>query len=105
MAEFLVIRLPAEPDAAAHWIAVDDNGTRRSPPVTGPLREAAKDVGERDVIVLVPATSVLTTVVDIPVRGGSRLLAALPFALEEQLADDVDTLQFAAGTRREIRPR
>jgi general secretion pathway protein L len=101
MAEYLVIRLGNDRDTAAHWIAVDSNGTRLSPPVTGPLSEASKDVAGRAVIVLVPATAVLTTTVDIPVRGGSRLRAALPFALEEQLADDVENLHFAAGTRRD----
>jgi general secretion pathway protein L len=101
MAEFLVIRIAAERDAAAHWIAVDGNGTRTSPPVTGPLAEAVKDIGDRDVIVLVPAATVLTTNVDIPVRGASRLRAALPFALEEHLADDIDELHFAAGMRRD----
>ena len=101
MAEYLVIRLGAERDNVAHWIAVDSNGTRLSPPVTGPLGEANKDVAGRAVIVLVPATTVLTTTVDIPIRSGSRLQAALPFALEEHLADDVENLHFAAGTRRD----
>jgi len=101
MAEYLVIRLDSDPDSAAHWIAVDSNGTRTGAPVMGPLAEAAKDVGTREVIVLVPATTVLTATVDIPIRGGSRLLAALPFALEEQVADDVENLHFAAGLRRD----
>jgi general secretion pathway protein L len=101
MAEYLVIRLPAEPDAAAHWIAVDSNGTRISAPVTGPLAEAAKDVRNRDVIVLVPAAVVLSMTADIPVKRGPKLLSALPFALEEQVADDVDDLHFAAGVRGE----
>lgn len=101
MAEYLVIRINADGEQPANWIAVDGNGTRISPPVTGPLAEAVKDVAGRDVIVLVPAASALTTTVDIPVRGGSRLLAALPFALEEHLADDVEKLHFAAGVRRE----
>jgi general secretion pathway protein L len=54
----------------------------------------------------VPATEALTTVVDLPVRGRARLLAALPYALEEQVAADVDTLHFAAGERSEsgVRP-
>lgn len=99
MAEFLVIRLGNNPAQSADWIAVDGNGTRRSPPVTGPLAEAAKDVGSRTVIALVPAASVLSTSVDIPIKGGARLRAALPFALEEQLADDVEELHFAAGIR------
>jgi len=101
MAEYLVIRLGTDPAMRASWIAVGSDGTRRSPPVTGPLAETARDVAERDVIVLVPAAAVLTTTVDIPIRGGSRLLAALPYALEENLAEDVDKLHFAAGSRRE----
>ena len=101
MAEFLVIRLDSDRAKAANWIAVDGNGTRISPPVTGPLAEAAKDVADRAVIALVPATSVLTTTVDIPIRSGSKLLAALPYALEEFVADDVEDLHFAAGTRSE----
>ena len=101
MAEFLVIRLGVDREQAASWIAVDSNGTRTSQPVTGPLASAARDVADRSVIVLVPATTVLTTTVNIPIKGGSRLRAALPFALEEQLADDIDDLHFAAGARRE----
>ena len=101
MAEFLVIRLGVDREQAASWIAVDSNGTRTSQPVTGPLASAARDVADRSVIVLVPATTVLTTAVNIPVKGGSRLRAALPFALEEQLADDIEDLHFAAGTRRD----
>jgi len=100
MAEFLVIRLGVDPEQAANWITVDSNGTRSGAPVTGALADAAGDIGDRSVIVLVPATTVLTTTVNIPIKGGSRLLAALPFALEEQLADDIDNLHFAAGKRR-----
>ncbi len=101
MAEFLVIRLGTNAEQSAHWIAVDSDGTRRTPPVTGPLAQAAKDVGARSVIVLVPAASVLSTSIDIPIKGGARLRAALPFALEEQLADDVENLHFATGNRRD----
>lgn len=99
MAEHLVIRLGNNPQQSAHWIAVDDNGSRLSPPVTGPLVEAAKDIGDKSVIVLVPASSVLTTTVDLPIKSGARLRSALPFALEEQLADDVENLHFAHGKR------
>jgi len=101
MAEFLVIRLGIDREQSANWIAVDSNGTRTGPPVAGPLAEAVRDVGDRNIIVLVPATTVLTTSVNIPIKGGSRLRAALPYALEEQLADDIDDLHFAAGARRE----
>jgi general secretion pathway protein L len=106
MAEFVVIRLGKAPDRQVEWIAADDNGTRLSPPAAGTLAEAAAGVRGRPVIVLVPATEVLTTTVTLPARGGARLLAALPFALEEQVAADVETLHFAAGEHREsgVRP-
>ena len=101
MAEYLVIRLGENSGQSADWIAVDDNGTRRSSPATGSLADAAKDVGERSVILLVPAATVLTTSVYIPVKGGARLRVALPFALEESLAEDVETLHFGVGRRRD----
>lgn len=100
MSEFLVIRIGNDPEGLANWIAVDSAGGRRSPPVTGPLAEAARDVGTRQVIVLVPSVDILTTTVDLPIKGGARLQAALPFALEEFVAEDVDHLHFASGTRR-----
>ena len=100
MSEYLVIRISEDPNQLAQWIAVDSSGARRGPLVAGMLAEAQVDIGDREVIVLVPSAAVLTTSVDIPLRGGAKLLAALPYALEEFLADDVDKLHFAAGPRR-----
>ncbi len=100
MAEFLVIRIGDTREHPADWIAVDGTGARRGPPVSGPLSEAIHDVGDRNVIVLVPSAEVLITSIDIPVKGGARLQAALPYALEEHVAEDIEKLHFAAGTRR-----
>ena len=58
------------------------------------LGEAAAD--DR-VVLLLPAEDAVITTVDLPVRQRARLMQALPFALEEQLADDVDTMHFALG--------
>lgn len=101
MAEYLVIRIGQNADDLAHWIAVDDSGTRISPPVVGALSAATADTGERKVIVLVPGVDVLTTTVEIPLKSKAKILAALPYALEEFLADDIDDLHFAAGEREE----
>lgn len=106
MPEFVVIRLGRAPERQVEWIAVDDNGTRRSPPSAGTLAEAAAAVRGRPVIVLVPPTDTVTMTVQLPIRSKAKLQAALPFALEEQLADDVETLHFAAGQPRDngLRP-
>lgn len=101
MAEYLVIRLGKHADEEVAWIAADSGGARRSDPATGSLLDAQAAVGDRAVIVLVPSAEVLTTSVDLPVRGGAKLLAALPYALEEYLADDIDKLHFAAGSKRQ----
>ena len=100
MSEYLVIRIGEDPNQQAQWIAVDSGGGRLGPTAAGTLHEAQLEIGDREVIVLVPSAEVLTTSVDIPVRGGAKLQAALPYALEEYLADDVDKLHFAAGPRR-----
>ena len=98
MADFLVLRLGEDAGPTASWIAVDDRGTRSGNPGSGTLAEAAAAVADRTLIVLVPASEALTFSVDIPAKG-ARLLAALPYALEDQVADDIDDLHFAPGTR------
>lgn len=100
MAEYLVIRLAPDVRDPVSWIVADDTGARRGAPGTGSLDEAARRAEGRDVIVLVPSTAVFSTSVDLPIRNRARLLAALPYALEENLADDVDRLHFATGARR-----
>ena len=98
MSEYVVIRLAAE-DQAVQWILADSNGTRLSNVSTGELSQAAMEVGNRSVIVLVPSIDLLTTTVLIPGRSNSKIKAALPFALEENLAEDVENLHFAVGER------
>jgi general secretion pathway protein L len=106
MAEFVVIRLGRDHDQMVEWVIADDNGTRRSQPLKGSLNDASAQVQGRPVIVLLPATETLTTTVDMPIRSGARLNATLPYALEEQVASDVETMHFAAGDKREsgLRP-
>jgi general secretion pathway protein L len=98
MSEFVVIRLAAD-DLPVQWLLADSNGTQLSRLSTGSLQQAAVDIVDRAVIVLVPATEVLSTSLNIPALSTSKIKAALPFALEENLADDVEELHFASGAR------
>jgi general secretion pathway protein L len=100
MSEYVVIRLAAE-DPAVEWVLVDSNGTRRSGVSSGSLEQAAIEIGDHAVIVLVPAEDVLLTSVHIPARSAAKIKTALPFALEESLADDVEDLHFAVGDRQD----
>lgn len=98
MAEVLTIRLNTDTDTAS-WLLLDATGTRAGAVARGPLREAADLAAQRRVIALTPADQVLVTQVELPVRGAARMRQALPFAMEEQVAEDLELMHFAAGRR------
>ena len=100
MSDYGVIRLSARGDIV-DWVVAEAGGALRQAPQSGSLEAAAAALGERPVIVLVPAAEVLLTSVEIPARSPSKIRAALPFALEEELADDIDSLHFAIGAKHE----
>ena len=74
------------------WILVDSDGTQLSDPCSGTLVDASIAADDRSVIALVPAADVLLTNVHIPARSSTKIRKALPFALEEDLAEDIERL-------------
>lgn len=111
--ETLVIRLLTQPaatsdavdaDVAAQWLLVDTHGARLGAVLQGSLQEAAALATGRKVIVLVPGAEALhVEPVLPPLKGGAKLSQIVPYALEDQLAADVDALHFAVG-KRDARP-
>ena len=99
MADWLLIRLPRTPEQPTTWLTVDPRGNPSGPPQSGPLSLAAPRAVGRRVCVLVPGTDVLLTEPEVPMKAGTKLHQVVPFALEEQLADDIDDLHFAIGKR------
>jgi general secretion pathway protein L len=99
MSETLVVRLGASNAELAEWVVVDDTGACTLAPAAGPVAGAAALSAGRRTVCLLPATRVLRTRADVPVRNQNRLALALPFALEDLLAEDIDDLHFASGTR------
>lgn len=77
-------------DAAGHLVV---------PPQSGAPAEAASLATSRRIALIVPGTEVVALDAELPARAGAKLLQAVPFALEEQLAEDVETLHFALGVR------
>ena len=100
MAEWLLIRFdPARDTETAVFMACTPAGEPRTSPRSGTLAEAAAEAAGRRIVVLLPGAEVTTLDAELPARAGSKLLQAVPYALEEQVAADVDTLHFAIGTR------
>lgn len=81
----------------AEWGLFDADGTALEGPGDG-LPEAARATNAR-VVALAPGESVLLTQAVVPTRNPARLRRALPYAVEDRLAADVDTLHVAAGPR------
>ena len=106
MAEWLLIRLPRNPQEQASWLVADARGVAAGPPQGGPLSLAAPRAAGRHVVALVPGAEVLATQPELPpAKAGAKLQQIVPYALEEQLADDLEELHFAVGRRQEESPR
>ncbi len=97
MADSLVLRLPDSAHPQATWLLAGGAGHS---PESGPLTLAAARAASRALVVLVPGADVLLTHAELPpARAGMKLQQLVPYALEEQLAEDIDTLHFALGRR------
>jgi len=103
MRKQIVIRL-ADINAAyeASWLVLDQaQGEHPAVIKTGSLAEAAAACEGIRATVLVPASTVLLAEVSMPTSNQRRILSAVPYALEDQLTEDVDGQHFCVGKRTE----
>lgn len=97
--DWILLRLPAREGAPVTWAAADAGGQLLSVPsqeVGGALHTLSTG---RRVALLVPAGDVSQFQVALPAGNEARLLQLAPFALEDQVSQDVDALHFAVGQR------
>lgn len=99
MPETLLIRFAERSGDGVDFVRLDAANRPVAPARHGSLAEAAVEATARRVVVLVPAADVLLTRANVPTPNRQRARKAAPFALEEQLAEDIDTLHFALGAR------
>ncbi|HEX4301019.1 MAG TPA: type II secretion system protein GspL [Gammaproteobacteria bacterium] len=98
MAESLFLQLPRA-DVPARWLLLDTLGNRIGHVQQGSLAEAAPQSKGRRVTALLPAERVTLLHVEVPSRNPQKVLQAVPYMLEDKLAEDVETLHFALGAR------
>lgn len=97
MRETLYIRLrSASPDAPTDYRLDGEAAGRVEQAALSTVLDLAP--GKR-LIVIVPADQVRLETVELPIRNAAKLRKAVPYALEDLLAEDVDTLHFAVGAR------
>jgi general secretion pathway protein L len=100
MPQSLLLRLPPPGQEDTEWLILDDAGGPTPTRQRGSLSLAAAVWRSGRVLVLAPAAQILLAEPELPPGGGAKLARAVPFALEEQLTEDVDQLSFAIGHRR-----
>jgi general secretion pathway protein L len=102
MSEWLVIRLGSRGGAAAGFLLRDAADGKIGTPRVASYEQIAALAPGRRICVLVPASEVLTLDAELPAGARSKMLQAVPFAVEEQLADNVEDLHFAIGERDDL---
>lgn len=100
MSQTLIILLPTgeqSPQAAVDWQLVDGDNQIRSQGST-----ALQDLGEHlsggddfDVVAIVPAETILSLRVQVPTAQLRQIRQALPFVVEEFIADDIENIHTA----------
>lgn len=87
-----------DPAAEIAWQVLDQQ-MRPGPVFHGDLKTAANHASGCRVVVIIPGQEILLTGVDMPAMNRQRLNKAIPFALEETVAADLEDLHFATGVR------
>lgn len=96
MADNCLLYYPDSPELV-NWFTFDDTGQLTSEVTIGSVEQFAEQQGDGKIFVLIPGHHVLLSGVEVPSRKAKQIRAAIPFALEEQLAQDVDDVFFALG--------
>lgn len=101
--EQLVVRVGAHDKAPVQWVVYDSSQDEVR--ASGELPDAAalaslpERTGQHSAIVLAPASDILLTWVTLPPRAGRKIISAIPFMLEDELAADISEQFFALGPR------
>ncbi len=100
MPENLILRLV---DGQLDWLLLDDSGSEvrlRGRGTFDEFKDLIADIHwQGDTRLLIGGEHVLLTHANIPSKQQRQIVQAVPFAVEEQLADDIDDCHFALGKR------
>ena len=82
-----------------YWALINEQGKLINQPGQGDLSDITSIARGRHATVLIDSACVSIESVNIPGQNKQRQLQAVPFALEEQLASDIDDIHFAVGKK------
>jgi general secretion pathway protein L len=101
--EKLAIRLGSSLEEAIHWLVWSDAESEIIASGELPNAAALSQLTERapkaEVIALVPGCDVVLKTVTLPAKANRKVLGAIPFMLEDEVASDISKSFFAFGKR------
>ena len=102
MADQLLIYLHDNQTLSADWVFIQANGEASSVIESGTLHELVEKnknalADTENINCIINAELVSYSEINIPAKNRQRALQAIPFALEDQLAEDIEQLHFAIG--------
>ncbi|MDH5393796.1 MAG: type II secretion system protein GspL [Gammaproteobacteria bacterium] len=102
MAEQLIIYLKDSHSLDAEWVFCHSNGELKTPVDTGSIAELADKnknaIAEAvEIFCIINAELMHFSYQSIPANNMQRALQAIPFVLEEQLAEDIELMHFATS--------
>jgi general secretion pathway protein L len=106
MAESIIIRLGSQYNDVIHWLitSADKQTIIASGEIAGvsQLTELTEKASTRKVTVLVPACDVAFKKLNVPSKSTRAIKQAVPYMLEDELAQDVDNLFFAYAQHKPV---
>ncbi|AFT97297.1 general secretion pathway protein L [Alteromonas macleodii str. 'Balearic Sea AD45'] len=102
--EQLLVRLGANHTDPISWLVYsrteDEIIASGELPNAEALSSLTERAGQRSVITLAPSSEILLKWVELPPKAGRKIISAIPFMLEDELATDISQQFFAIGPKR-----
>ena len=89
MTDRIIARLHNQETELVQWLSLSN--TTPSEPEQGSFQDLANAAQNSPVTLLLPASAVLLLAVELPIKSANQIIKALPFALEDLLANDVES--------------
>ncbi len=99
MTEWLLLRVTRGPEEQWSWAVADAVGQLLVAPSDATDAALLTAAAGRRVALLLPGTDVALLSATLPAGNEAKLLPLVPFALEDQVAQDIELLHFALGSR------
>jgi len=95
MKTYTLIQLDAQSPNNSQWVSINDSGEFLDSVSKGNISEI--DIGNKQnsVIVILPGEEIHHAVLTLPIKSEKKLTKAIPFAMEDRLADEIEKTHFA----------